>query len=443
MEQPIPTAREFTIEVAVTLSWMSGTAEGARLGQMAVSQVSVQQIPSPWWVCPWEPWRWFFEISGAAAHSFDAAVAYSLFSLVLGAAAGRRHGLRAGIACFLTSILILVGGLTIAPFITTRLPYGFRWVVPPQAPFRLANLHCHTQASGGAVMPEEALCWHLERGYSVVAITDSNKVYPGRQAQEDAARLELPLVVVPGEEYRGQTHLLMLNLKEAISADEVPIPEAIRRARAQGATVIAAHSWTGLLTPRELTDYGVQGFEATSRWTVADADVLDQCTRHHLAELGSLDFRGGVHPRTATVLPVWADTPEKVQQALEQGECAALYSQEWAEPTRFSRLARLRHLLPEMYREGGHLLLPGLLCWIALGGLVMRGLRGLPPAAGYRGLLKIVFLAMATGVVGIWSVWWKFKLGWFPRFEWTIGLWCAACPICLRECWRLRKTTPS
>ena len=31
--------------------------------------------------------------------------------------------------------------------------------------------------------------------------------------------------------------------------------------------------------------------------------------------------------------------------------------------------------------------------------------------------------------MGIWAVWWRYKLGWFPSLELALSLWVVACPL--------------
>ena len=439
-------SNEANVIVAGGLEWLSGTPEGARLGQLAVSQVEVVITPIAWWFFPLEPWRWFFAILGEAAHSFHAVLNFLVLSLILGLAVARSHGWRAGTALTLTSSLFLTGGMESMTWLRTQVSHGRHWIVPANATYRLADLHCHTQASGGSLMPADALRWHIERGYSVVAITDSNKTYGGELAQQEARRLNLPIIVVCGEEYRGVTHLLMLNLKKAISADEVPLPEAVKQARAQGALVLGAHTWTGKYTAQELLDFGVQGFEVINARTPAGADIFAVCQKHRLAELGSLDFRGGADAPAATVLPLWADTPEKVQQALERGECAALYVPTNFDSRNFSRIARLRVRIPEYFQEGGRLLLPGLLFWVFVGWAVRKGagriyFAPIPKDRQNRILVAMVVVAALSGGLTIWSMWWKFKPGWYPAIEWGLAFWLGACSWCSLQCWRLTSVT--
>lgn len=409
------------------LTWFATTPEGERLGQLAAAEVQVTSQPRPWWAFPLEPLHWFWTLSSASPHSFYTAAFYLGLALLVAGWALRRAGPRAALAWLISLVMLLVGGLQAESWAYTAIPHGMYWRVPEGAGYRLANLHSHTQASGGSLMPEDLLRWHLAHGFSVVGITDSNKVYPGMRAR----RAGLPVVVVPGEEYRGATHLVMLNVGEPIRPDQADVPEAIRRARAQGGVVIAAHPWTSRDSSQQLADWGVHGFEICSGRAQAEPETREICRRQGLAALGNLDYRQGNSAYTATVLPAWADSAEKVQQALLRGECATLYVADWVEPARFELGMNLRHRWQSLQRDGGGLLLPGLLFWLALGRLARGRLR--PRPGRYLGL--IFGMAVLTGALGLWSVWWRFKTGWFPQVELALGVWAVACPLCLYLAW--------
>lgn len=407
------------------LAWLATTAEGEALGRAAAQSVQVVHESRPWWAFPAEPVHWFYSILGIAPHSFYSAALFLLMAVLVGLWAWRQGGIRAGLAWTVTLAMTLIGGLQANSWLYTRIPYGIRFQLPAQPGFKLANLHCHTQASGGVLMPADALRWHLGKGFSVVGVTDSNKTYPGIRALSEASEQEIPAVVVPGEEYRGTTHLLMFGLKNPIRADQVEISEAIAQARQQGALVVAAHTWTGKQSPQQLVDWGVAGFEACNGPTTVDEATLQLAQKHHLALLGSLDFRHGNAPKTATVLPNWASTPEKVLEALKKGHCATLYSPEWREDTKFSYWVRFKHDCPDLITRGGIWVIPGLMSWYALARLTRR----YAPCQPRKGLEVILMLALLAGAIGIWSVWWRYKLGWFPSIELALSLWVVACPL--------------
>jgi len=411
--------------VTETLAWLATTSDGDALGKAAAQSVQIVQDSRPWWAFPVEPMHWFYSIFGIAPHSFYAAALFLLMAVLGGWWASRQGGRRAGLAWMITLTMTLIGGMQAHGWLYTRIPYGIRFQVPADAGFQLANLHCHTQASGGVLMPADALRWHLNKGFTVVGITDSNKTYPGVRAQDEASDQKLKVVVVPGEEYRGSTHLLMFGLKEPIRADQVNIADAMKQARDQGATVIAAHTWTGKESPEQLLSWGAAGFEACNGPSTVDEATLKLAREHRLALLGSLDFRQGNSPKTATVLPGDANTPERVLQALREGQCATLYSPEWREDTKFSYWVRLQHNFPDLLQYGGIWVIPGLLLWYGIGRLARR----YAPCQPRQGLELIFMLAVGGGILGVWSVWWRYKLGWFPSLELALSLWVVACPL--------------
>ncbi|MFN8612661.1 MAG: hypothetical protein U0931_34300 [Vulcanimicrobiota bacterium] len=408
-----------------SLAWLATTADGEALGQAAARSVQIVHESRPWWAFAAEPMHWFYSILGIAPHSFYAAALFLAIAALAGWWASRQGGWRAGLAWTTTLAMTLVGGMQAHGWLYTRIPYGIRFQLPANAQFRLANLHCHTQASGGVLMPADALRWHISKGFSVVGVTDSNKTYPGLRASSEAGDQEIPVVVVPGEEYRGTTHLLMFGLKEPIRADQTDISSAMASARQQGALVIAAHTWTGKQTPEQLVQWGAAGFEACNGPTTVDQATLALARQHQMALLGSLDFRQGNSPKTATVLPLWADTPEKVLEALRKGQCATLYSPDWREDTRFSYWVRLKHNFPDLVFRGGIWVIPGLASWYALARLARRH----APCQPRKGLENILVLALGGGIMGIWAVWWRYKLGWFPSLELALSLWVVACPL--------------
>ena len=408
-----------------SLAWLATTPEGDALGKAAAQSVRIVHESRPWWAFPAEPMHWFYSIFGIAPHSFYAALLFLAMAALGGWLASRKGGWRAGLAWFTTLTMTLIGGMQAHSWLYTRIPYGIRYELPVSPSFRLANLHCHTQASGGVLMPADALRWHLGKGVSVVGVTDSNKTYPGVRALAEAGEQDLPVVVVPGEEYRGTTHLLMFGLKEPIRADQVEISAAMKMAQQQGAVVIPAHTWTGKQTPQRLLEWGAAGFEACNGPTTVDAATLELARKHRLALLGSLDFRQGNSPKTATVLPYEANTAAKVLQALREGRCATLYCPEWREDTKFSYWVRLQHNLPELIRRGGFWVLPGLLLWWRIALLARR----YAPCQPCKGLGTVLMLAVGGGVLGIWAVWWRYKLGWFPSLELALSLWIVACPL--------------
>lgn len=416
-----------------TVSWLASTPEGQRLGELAASSLTLVEAPRPWWSFPLEPWNWFVVLTEAAPHSFYTAAFYLGVASALSTLIGRRWGWRCGLCCWLTGMMFLVGGMQAHSWAYSRIPHGIRWQLAPGTPVRLANLHCHSQASGGSLMPEDLVTWHRDHGYSVVAITDSNKTYAYQRALETMQSHSQEVIVLAGEEYRGSTHLLMLGLQDpALRADQVEISQAIGQARQRGAVVIGAHIWTGQHSPQQLSDWGVEGFEISNGRAMADERLQEFCRQRNMPQLGTLDYRHGNHPRVATVFSAEADSPEKILKALRQGHCATLYVPQWVEPAAFSLTLNLAHRFRDLSGQGYGLLLAGILSW---GGLAwsLRGRLRISPGSGLPGVLLLTTL---TGVLGLMTVWWRLKTAWFPQLELTLTCWSLSLPICVLLCLR-------
>lgn len=427
-----------------TVSWLASTPEGQRLGELAANSLTLVDDPRPWWSFPLEPWNWFVVLTGAAPHSFYTAAFYLALACTLAGLIGRRWGWRCGLCWWLTGLMFLVGGMQAHSWVYSRIPHGIRWQMVPGTPVRLADLHCHSQASGGSLMPEDLLNWHLDHGYSVVAITDSNKTYAYPRALQALQSQSQPIILIPGEEYRGSTHLLMLGLQDPpLRADQVEISQAIARARQRGAVVIGAHIWTGKHSPQQLADWGVEGFEISNGRAIADEHLQEFCRQRSMPQLGTLDYRHGNQPRSATVFAAEADSPEKILQALRQGHCASLYVRQWVEPAAFSLRLNLAHRLHDLSRQGYGLLLAGILSWGGLG----WWLRGHLRVRSGSGLPGVLLLTTLTGAMGLVTVWWRLKTAWFPQLELTLACWSLSLPTCallsLREGLRQTQTDPS
>lgn len=413
------------------LGWLASTPAGNRLGEMAARSVEVVSHPRPWWTAPLEPLRWLNAVLTTAPHTF---VTLALLALIALAFAARRHRRHPGWGPFLASALVMMltlgGGTQALRALDTALPGGFEWRAPSGAPYLLANLHAHTQASGGSLMPEDVVAWHHARGFRVLAITDSNGMRGVERARAYVAEAGLPMVIVPGEEYRlktGGTHILMLNITTPILPDERTPLDAIGDTRAQGGLAIVAHPWTSHLQLADLVSAGARGFEVTNGYVVADEPTRDLAAAGGLALTGDLDFRHGQYPMTATVLPLWADTPAKVQAALEQGECAALFFPSRVSTGRFSFREQLQQTVGALVEEHLPLLLWGLAFWACVGAVAWRRVRmpiaSLAPGAA---LVVIVVCVIVTVGLAIQTMWWRFRTGWYPRTEWAYLTWAVA-----------------
>ena len=454
------------------LAWFATTPEGEQLGKLAAQLVQVEWHRAPIWFAPVEPFRWFITlISAGYPHAKWLTVTYLFLSLLAGFVTflllGARKWQRLAIATVasLNVMLTLSGGFVAVNWFESVMPFGMRWVVPEDAPFVLANLHTHTTQSNGFLTPEQAVLWHLRRGYKVVAITDSNTVKGGEIAKRFVERANLhtashtshplPLTLLVGEEFRGKTHLVMLNIRKDISPRNFDVPAAIKEAKRQGGVVIAAHPWSGRHSIYELHKWGVDGFEIVNGSVLGDEELRALCRKHKLAVLGSLDFRSGYAPETATVLPVWANTPEKVAEALRKGICAVIYFPDQVSDGKFSPLKSWLDKLGDLWRTGGVANLLGVAFWAIFASWLWKRRRKnednrktasfelrVERSAGstqkfVSTCIVIVSLFAISAGLGIWAMARDLKQGWFPPIPLVASVWAIACPINWLLWWRL------
>lgn len=435
------------------LAWFAATPEGEQLGRIAAQTVRVELTPLPFWFAPLEPLRWLIVLASAAPHAKVIGMTFAALSLLAGFIALWRYrsvswgGLFVSIAVALNTMLTLSGLYLAMGWLITVIPSGMRWVVPDNAPFLLANFHTHTQASSGFLTPEQAVLWHLRKGYRVVAVTDSNTVRGGVRAATFAKRHRLPITVIIGEEFRGATHLALLNIRQDLSPRHFDVPAAIHEAKRQGGIVIAAHAWSGRNDYADLIAWGVDGFEVTNGTTLGDQRMLRLCQHHGLAAVGSLDFRAGNRPNTATVLPKWATTPERVLKALQNGKCAALYFPDRVGTPKFSLLEAWCNSASDMWQEGKSTTLLGFMLWGLIGiwwqrksrhpaTSSLRHYRSTAPSPSLYHLAAIILLFTFTVALGVWAMAWNLKRGWYPQLELVLFVWCFTCPL---SWWLWRK----
>ncbi len=416
------------------LAWFATTPEGAQLGHLAAQMVQTHWVPVPWWLAPIEPFRWLVTIiSSGYPHAKWLALTYSLIAAVVALVvfwqlrgALWQRGLVA-ILAGLNTLLTLGGGFIAVSWLNAVLPIGRFWVVPDDAPFLLANFHTHTTISNGFLTPEQAVLWHYRRGYRVVGITDSNTVRGGEIAHAFAEQTNLPVAVIVGEEFRGKTHLVVLNIRQDITPREYDVPRAIQEAKRQGGIVIAAHAWSGRHSYTDLIAWGVDGFEVTNGTVLAGEDLQQLCHQHRLAAIGSLDFRSGFDPAVATVLPPWATTPEKVAKALKEGHCATLYLPHEVSAGAFNFRQSWLGQVKGLWRTGASANLLGLVLWSVVFFVWQRRRLNKPVSLSQKaffGFAILIFLLFCVAAgLSVWAMGRDFKMGWFPPIPLVVSVW--------------------
>jgi len=431
-----------------SLAWFATTPEGEQLGKLAAQMVRTEWTTVPIWLAPIEPFRWFISLMSAGyPHAKWLGLGFSVISFFVALTIFLRlrttwwHRLASAVVAFLSVLLTLSGGFIFVNWLNAIVPYGIRWVVPKDAPFLLANLHTHTTQSNGFLTPEQAVLWHMRRGYKVVAITDSNTVRGGEIAREFVKEKNLPVTVLVGEEFRGKTHLVLLNISKDISPRDFDVPSAIKEAKRQGGIVIVAHPWTSKHSIEDLAGWGVDGFEIVNGATLGDDKLQTFCKRRKFAVLGNLDFRSDYIPETATVLPRWATTPDKVAEALKGGKCAALYLSNRVGVSEFdllrSPLKSWFGELKDLWKTGAAANFVGIAFWALVGQLVLRrkrsGTKTNPKTWSQRKFVALLALALAlfalSFALGVWSMARDLKQGWFPPLPLVISVWAIVCPI--------------
>jgi hypothetical protein len=98
-----------------------------------------------------------------------------------------------------------------------------------------AALHAHSTVSDGTLAPEQVISEYKKRGYSVVAVSDHNRVFSCSKLSNDS-----DLLCIEAEEWGAKRHMLLLNLHAPpLPADS--LNETAERAASLGAFVIPAH----------------------------------------------------------------------------------------------------------------------------------------------------------------------------------------------------------
>ncbi len=421
------------------IAWFATTPKGEELGRLAVQTVQTKWVPVPLWLAPIEPFRWLILLlSSGYPHAKWLGVTYSLLALVVAAVVFWRlkavwwHRSLVAALGGLNTLLVLSGGFVAISWLNAVSSFGRFWVVPENAPFLLANLHTHTTQSNGFLTPEQVVWWHYWRGYRIVGVTDSNTVQGGKRALEFVQRTGLPVTVLIGEEFRGKTHLVLLNIHHDITPREFDVPKAIKEAKRQGGVVIAAHPWSGRHEIADLIAWGVDGVEVTNGSVLGGQRLRTLCQQHRLAAIGSLDFRSEIDPDTATVLPSWATTPEKVAEALQKGHCAALYLPNEVSEEEFTFWQSWLGSAKSLWQTGLSANLLGIAFWGTIVTIWRRRRqfdpsKPSPHSSHRRGMGILVFLHLllflTTAGLIIWAMGRDFKGGWFPPLPFVVGVW--------------------
>jgi len=245
---------------------------------------------------------------------------------------GLRCGMRRLLLVFALGAPITVGLLYASCFLEGR-----RLVLGPEASgYVLANLHAHSDRSTGLLPPADLVRWHWSRGFRAMSVTDKNLAEPGMEAAAAARVLdggrppEPPILVLPGEEYQGDAHVVLLGARETYAPDRYSLAQALDEVRRGGGAAILAHPWYGIRMPHPLErmlETNVDAVEVVNRAVQGGMQTLNAVERAKKALVGALDYKHGPHVTAATLFPERAATSlAGVVEALRERRTRVLFA---------------------------------------------------------------------------------------------------------------------
>ena len=243
-----------------------------------------------------------------------------------------------GIPVFLVSVLVVLGAwfglawaggwrrppVVFALLVALQLFGASYWLVSFRAParklktpFTAFDFHTHTTFSSGLLTPQQQINWHRARGFSGLAFTDSDRLMDADQLSRLRAN-NRDMVLINGQEFRGNKHVLLFGLKNSISSKTTKLDAALAQAKKQNAIVIAPHSWSPKEEPRA-AGFITRGANAVEAWNgiVFDEESLRAARAQNVPAIATTDTvsKSGARCFTWTILPRGLDET-KVLRAL-------------------------------------------------------------------------------------------------------------------------------
>lgn len=183
----------------------------------------------------------------------------------------------------------------------------------------LLDLHCHTGYShNGLISQRGQIDWHVRNGFQATFFTDHNCLQPTLQfirQRENRKPANNDLVILPGEEFSGASHLLLLNIDSTLTARHFSDETAIQYVKQNGGLVFVAHWWSQhKFSIQQYIDWDVDGFEIAKQGQEIDynrndyQDIVTGCRDYNRLVLGTSDYHGYgsfCYSWTAMTIPGW------------------------------------------------------------------------------------------------------------------------------------------
>jgi hypothetical protein len=180
----------------------------------------------------------------------------------------------------------------------------------------LIDFHCHTAYShDGLITPEAQVCWHQRNGFNAFFFSDHNILEPTRDFIRAQEKKSPELVLLPGEEFSGDSHLLLLGVDSTFQTTHFSDETVVREVKRQNGLVFVAHWWSRHQFPiQKYIEWGVDGFEIAKQGTEilydrqVFADLVQTGRAQNKLMLGTSDHHGYgsfCYAWTRMHVPVW------------------------------------------------------------------------------------------------------------------------------------------
>ncbi|MDZ7262684.1 MAG: PHP domain-containing protein, partial [candidate division KSB1 bacterium] len=230
--------------------------------------------------------------------------------------------LRSALGFFLRRLAVLpliVQCFLAIMMVESFVPLPVHRVVSQNPDVILLDCHCHTYYSHDGMKTQQGqIDWHHKNGFQAAFFTDHNHVDPTVKfiiEREKSGLADDALVLLPGEEFSGSSHLLLLGIEQTFSPDKYSDQEVIEEVHRLGGVVIVAHWWSlHKHSIEQFIQWGVDGFELVKQDEQMDYDpqvfqqILWACQTNGLIMLSDSDYHGYgsiCNAFTALTIPAW------------------------------------------------------------------------------------------------------------------------------------------